>query len=769
MPRSSRSLAAPLPERIAHARSAGRTQQALDLTHQLLKQSPSPEHEELLRQVMLERGIQLQHEGRTRDAAAMFGNALRRGGSPEFRAQLAQHLADCGDPVQAQAALGPDSDPKLRQRVMGHVADLAIRKGPGGKSILPAELHAGFDAVLEAFAHSEAGRDEEARTALQAIGLSSPFLEWKLLLRGLLAYYARDDGRALENWQRLDAQRIPARLAAPLRIGIDPAFRQAQAPATQNSLTQAAARLAGSNVSVARLEELKHTLATKQSLGPAFRQAEAVVPELQRDRPALVRRLANCFFWAVVHHGQPEDLDRYRRVFHTVASPFELGRLEALAVEERGMFPEAHRAWQDVLRALTGTPQDWPGETGKRAQALIWEHMGHNAEAQEEDAQKEMPFMFDLYMEKPKPLKPGPVECFERSIKLAPDRLEGYLALFGAHREAGQTDKARKVGEQLLQRFPDHAATSEALGDLMLQTQEPGKARDYFAKALAANPLERGLRGKLARARQNLGLELTLAGDLDAARAEYEAALATVEGSATPLLCQWAVLEMKARRPERAAELIARAEGPGQRIAVRYALVSESVRAKLPPAERKRIAADLTAALAAPPSPAEVLALLEVAAAQRQRQLDAFRGQKTHEKTFLRFLDQIPLAEFSEAELEKLCGFLRALDARRPWQHCLDFAERRFSANPAFALSRLDYLLTRQSGGATWQLRDVLDRARALVQQLPREQQERYLPVLRQRQQQVEALAGPALSPFDVLGGIFDAFGGPDDGDEDDW
>jgi tetratricopeptide (TPR) repeat protein len=764
VPRSSRATPTALPDRIARARSEGRTQQALELTRQFVKQSPSPDHDELLRQVLLERGTQLRQQGHTRDAATVFANALGHGGSPEYRARIAEHLADCGDPVHAMQAIGPDTDPKLVLRVVGHVADLALRKGPGGKSLLPAELHAGFDAVTQAFAHSETGRDEEARAALQAIGLSSPFLEWKLLVRGLLAYYARDEARALENWQRLDPHRIPARLAAPLRSGIDPAFRQAQAPAMQNALTQVASRLAGSDGMVARLEALKRSLNDKESLGPAFRQAEPIVTELQRDRPALVRRLADSFFWAIVHHGQPEDLDRYRRVFRAQATPIEMGRLEALAVEERGMFREAHRAWQDVVRALAQEPPDWPTGAAKRAQALVWEHMGHNAAEQ-----GEQPDGFPLYFEKPKPLKPGAVECFERSIKLAPDRLEPYLALFETHCDSDKIDKARKVGEQLLERFPDHAATSEALGELMLQTQEPAKAREYFAKALAANPLERRLRGKLARARQNLALERTLAGDFDAGRAEYEAALALHEGSPTALLCQWAVLEMKAGQPERATERIGRADVLGQRLAVRYALVSESVRAKLPPAERKRIAADLTAALAQTPTPAEVLSLLEAAAGQRLRQLDAFRGQKTHERSFLRFLDTIPLREFSETELQKLCGCLQALDARKPWQQCLEYAERCFPENPTFPLSRFDFLLSRKSGSATWQLGDALDRARALVQALPREQQERFLPFLRQRQQQVESLGGPGRGAMHVLEEMFDSFGGPDAFDEEDW
>ncbi len=120
--------------------------------------------------------------------------------------------------------------------------------------------------------------------------------------------------------------------------------------------------------------------------------------------------------------------------------------------------------------------------------------MGRNAAEQDQDAKKEVPYLFSPYYEKPHPLTPGAVECLEHSIELAPDRVDGYLALFHLHREEGRTAKARKVGEQLLKRFPDHAQTSEALGDLMLETQEPAKARDFFEKALAANPLVHRLR-----------------------------------------------------------------------------------------------------------------------------------------------------------------------------------------------------------------------------------------------------------------------------------
>src|SRR5947207_13345360 len=91
----------------------------------------------------------------------------------------------------------------------------------------------------------EAGQDEAMRETLQPISLRSPFLEWKLLLLGLQAYYQNDDARALENWQRLSAERLPARLAAPIRGQLDPAYLSSQPVATQTVLRKQFDRLQG--------------------------------------------------------------------------------------------------------------------------------------------------------------------------------------------------------------------------------------------------------------------------------------------------------------------------------------------------------------------------------------------------------------------------------------------------------------------------------------------------------------------------------------------
>ena len=756
----------PLPDRIAKARKEGSTHKALELARALVKHEPTDAHRELLRQVTLERGQQLQATGMLRDAATVYSNLLTMGGTPEFLADVGQRLAACGAVAPALATMQLVGDPVQRQKILQSAADAAVAQGPAGKHSLPADLHPSFDLILQAFNHYEAKRDEEARAALQGIGLQSPFLQWKLLLRGLLAYHANDDPRALENWQRLDQARLPAKLCAALRANIDPAFLASQPPAVQQTLRTKMMQQQGLVIAPV-MRELREMLAG-DNLAPAFRKAEQVVAVLRREHPDLAARFAQCVYWAIIDHGQPEDLERYLRVFGPPADDPNIYRLEALAMETRGMWPEAHKTWQNFIGEVKQNTKAWPGELGKRAQAMIWTRMAENAGFKRKRPARHP--LFDLFAAPLGPLKPTAEQCYEHAIKLAPDRLESYHALFDLYREDGKAAKAKKVGQELLKRFPDHAGTMVALGELCMDSKDYNKAQEYYEKAIQANPLERSLRGELARAKQNYGLELTLAGKFDLARAQYEQALSLQDGSKTPLLCQWAAAEMKAKNEPRAAELIAQAQAePDHRLACLFALVGESVRAKLSAKEKKQIAQDFKTALAQTPTSAEILVLLESAAAQRDTHDDAFHGQKTQEKTILKFLDGIRFNVFNEAQLNRLCLSLQTLQARKPWLNCLTYARRHFLKNPFFRLSYADYyLLDDNREPKTHLAREHLDDARRLVQEMPRgEEQQRYLEQIKEREEIIAEINARMPSMNDMMDRFFSGGFGPNFGEDD--
>src|SRR5262249_40945154 len=156
--------------------------------------------------------------------------------------------------------------------------------------------------------------------------------------------------------------------------------------------------------------------------------------------------------------GTPEDIPRYQRVFGPPADDPQFHRLRALAYERFAEMEEAHHSWQQFEKSVADHPAAWPGEAGRRARALVWLHMGHNA-ASVPDAEREraLPPSLRSQPARPRPLKPTAEKCFEHAIGLAPDLLEPYQALFECYQEAKKPAKAQQAARRLLERFPEHA------------------------------------------------------------------------------------------------------------------------------------------------------------------------------------------------------------------------------------------------------------------------------------------------------------------------
>jgi hypothetical protein len=72
------------------------------------------------------------------------------------------------------------------------------------------------EAVWEALELVHQGKFEPALERLRSISRQSPFADWRLLVRGLVAFYQGDIDAARQNWGRLDGTRRPGRIAATL-------------------------------------------------------------------------------------------------------------------------------------------------------------------------------------------------------------------------------------------------------------------------------------------------------------------------------------------------------------------------------------------------------------------------------------------------------------------------------------------------------------------------------------------------------------------------
>ncbi len=476
---------------------------------------------------------------------------------------------------------------------------------------------------MQAFKQVEASQDEAAKETLQGLGLKSPFLEWKLFLRGLQAFYRNDDARALENWSRLQAERVPARLAAPFRCHIDRSFREAQPVGTQAALKAQFDRLQGSVVAD-QLRRLRAALADTESrtFAGVFRQVEALLPALRVEAPDLIPRLAACCYWAVLETG-PDDALRYKRVFGAPHDDPNFRRIEALASERSGEPDRAHQAWQDYEKEIAAAPPSvWPPDLASRARALIWLRMGKNAAAV--PSRKKLadvpPHLRDA-ADWPKRLKPGAEQCFDRCIALAPDLLEAYEALFQYHEREDHAAPAQTAARKLLDRFPDHIPTLTALGATLHHEQHYPEALELYQRALKANPLDRKLRASVSVAHVGCArLELD-ANRFEAARTHLQSALTFHDDpDDCQIRCRWAAVEFKAGNPDAAEHQLREArQHAGSDLAVSFRMLTECARLKLDKKLKARFEREVKDGFAAAPMPAAVVGLLDISESLKTR------------------------------------------------------------------------------------------------------------------------------------------------------
>jgi tetratricopeptide (TPR) repeat protein len=763
-----RAQPADLKTRARRAANEGRHQSALELARQLHKEQPTSENLQFLRTCYLNRARQQRETGHTRDAAETLQAGLTVTGSEgPWVADVMNELFACGEPAKALALLETLPD-DARPRALGKAADAALQVGADGRKQLPPELHPDFDRVVQAFADAEAGKDDSAREAMAAIGLRSPFLEWKVLLRGLQAFYAGDDVRALENWQRLAPDRLPARVAAPLRFRIDKDYRTAQPPETQLTLQRQADRLQASSA-VTQLRDLQKALSSDESLRRPFQLAETLVPRLKEEAPHLIPRLATCFYWSVITAGGPEDVPRFQRVFGTPPDDPGFHRLRALAMENARELHRAHEEWKKFEASIATNTKAWHGAEGQRARALVLQHMGRNAEMAAELDEMPMPFAF-MREPKLKKLSPSPEECFRRAAELAPDDLGVNQSLLRYYREHEQTGKGIKAAEAVLKHHPGHVETLQTLGKLYMEDEKPDKALEAFKQALKGNPLNRELRGNVCTAHLFLARALAEAGKFEAARAEYQASLALEVGDKSSALCKWAACEFKAGETEKAEELLqkALAEAKNNRLAIAFSMLIEVIRLKLPRTLKTRFDKEFKEALAEPPTAEGAVAVASTAAVHRLVHIQ-YTGQKTHEAKALAYLKGAQKVEYTESQLERLCPDLVTLGSPRLTQAYLDLARQKFPNNPYFPyLEAETHFRKGEQRMSPWRVQPLLQTARRLAEAMPRDDRvKRLLEQIREREQDLNAL-NPFLS---ILGGggPFDPFGdGFDDEEYDD-
>ena len=522
---------------------------------------------------------------------------------------------------------------------------------------------------------------------------------------------------------------------------------------------------------VERLRTVQAALGDQDSLARAFRLAEGLLPVLRQQSPQLAARLAACYYWAIITTGSPDDVPRYGKVFGAPPNDPGFSRLRALAFENVHELAEAHKEWQKFEKSVANHPEAWPTGQAQRVRALVWSHMGTNAAAQPDFDNPDLPPFLRNHPSRPQPLKPTAEQCFEQSLKLAPDALETHEKLVDLYRDRRKPKKAEEAARRLLARFPDHVPTMNVLADLRMEARDYAEGVALLERASRLNPLDRTLRRRLGSAHVFHARAHAEAGHFDEARAEYRSALALAEGrDNSSVYCKWAACEFKAGDAARAEELLGQALADvGSRLAVAYSMLIEVIRLRLTKL-KKRFNDEFNALLAQPADGASAAAVADTAASHKAAGV-TYHGQKTHEKKVLGYVQKALHADLTEQQLDRVCSSLVTLEQQKLLHQYASRGRTRFPESPYFPFYEAEsYILRGPYGCPGYQVRELLGEVRRLAQDLPPDpRRDALLEVVRRREEMVGALGGLGGFSFGPFGDPFGEMFFDDDEDDDEF
>jgi tetratricopeptide (TPR) repeat protein len=524
---------------------------------------------------------------------------------------------------------------------LGRAADLAIPLGIRAAGVLPANLRSDFETILQAFAHYDSGRDDAARESLQSIAINSPWLDWKLLIRGLLAYATGDDGRALDNWQRLEAKRLPAQLIAPLRASLDPAFRIERSPEQQLRLRIAADKLRLGPL--ATLRQIQTTLGRPEKLGEAFADIKALLPRIRRIEPELEAALGRCCYGALWQAGI-DGAEAQRALFAPPDHDPTLDRLQALAAERRDDWQTANRHWRRydaVLEHLTGFTDD----DRRRARALVWRRCGNNAERVESPIQSKRPSAAEM--------------CYRRAIEIDPSATGAQIALFDYFRQRNRFDATLAVGRKLAELCSNNVSVIASLAELAFEIGSWDAAIEWFAAARKLCPFNRDFTAAYNQALRLRARERAAAGDLRGAASD----LHSVSEASISVLCQRSALASAIGNAVEADKLATEANLISG-IGATFAMLAELTRLRQPRSARTVFEKEWKLRMTVGGSTADAIAIAEVALEQANAGHD-YRGFRSHLAQVRKFIERSIGGPTTTAESNRLGELLEGLGWNR--------------------------------------------------------------------------------------------------------
>lgn len=670
----------------AAALQKGNFKDALKQARVAARKTPSTDNQLLLEFAMLQRARQLHQTSHAEQCLDLLESLAKSATHPEVIEALPELLLRAGV---------LDRYPQYRDRVSQSDRN-SVRAGELDREICSATpKNRGQDAELvrSALQAVERGDDDQANQILRGIGRQSLAADWRLFVRGLMAWYRRDLETAEQNWTRLNPDRAATKIVERLRE-----LDQFQISSPNARVADTRNRLSSNHRLPALIEQLQQLA---PSDGRAIRTTLGLCKRASPERPDLLERIVVALCGKLLSSDTPHALETFHELAKGTIAPRldpNWNRALALSLDEED-FEEGYersRLWQNYLIDLNSIDV-LSDQDRKVAKSLVARQIGveamRNAErwtdcrcgaSHDEEVAEEID---------------AANEHLESSIEYYPRNQEAWKALMALkigfeNDEAGFID----VGRRLLVHFPDDIEALRLLSQKLLFSH-PFEAREFAEQAARLRPLDREVRNMLVATRFGCARQYATDRDFEKARAELDLVDESLQdaNTKTALLVRRAIIEFAAGKSTRAEQLADEAKQVLEEPTLALLqLAVEGIRIRMSSARVKEFERQFTVQLKRKCNSQTAAALSDQMVALRAIE---YLRQDNHEKLVLAYIRRTSRVKYEPQDLRSVCQFLTAIGEDKLLEKQVEKGRKKFPDDPWFHLAAGRAELDKGPGG----------------------------------------------------------------------
>jgi len=478
--------------------SAGRFRQAVDVYKMLCKtdrnsfSAPLKAAYEGLYRQRIEKGL-------FEEAAMVIDQLEKLSGASASLERIALYLKREDFPKAADAAarlLTATDRPAGQVDAAVDALVLAFDPVPA-ESGLPGVIRSDLDRVRSALKSVAGASLHDALEMIKPIGIRSLFAAWKWLIKGLCAFYGREDEKAIAAFGKLTPGTVAAAAAAPcLRLIQKDGWRPAEAKDT---------RLMTDVCIITDCGRMAPALARAQYLWTVqrFRDSYAHLRSTLTDFPTCSRGLERSLtelYYNICFEMPPKPAQKYAehlvrssltgRADNTTERMWARRSLALLSEQHADFDPFILEHWEkfiDLYESRNGA--------SPRVRALVYSRLG---DLFAEEMPDDNPFSFFFFRRRRKEPNLRNIElarhCFQASVDADPEAFQPQAAQVAFLEKIGDTPRVNRLLDRLIRQFPDEKEVLFKAGVRCSDRKAYVKAMNYLERTLALDPMDKVVR-----------------------------------------------------------------------------------------------------------------------------------------------------------------------------------------------------------------------------------------------------------------------------------